>query len=117
MEALLPLLMLCSPIAMVGVEVAAFAAANRKGRLHTGAAWLVFLSAIYGVLAAALSLAWTIHWMGRYESETGYDAGNGPLGWIFIFGPLSVAFGQALGLIQWWHTKPTAQNSSNKNVA
>ena len=117
MEALLPLLMLCSPLAMIGVEAAVFDAVSRKGRPHAGAGWLVFLSGVYGVLAAALSLAWTIHWMGGYESETGYSAGNGPLGWIFMYGPLSMAVGQALGLFQWWNTKPTTQNPSNKNVA
>ena len=68
---------------------------------HASSSELILLSVIYGVIGAGASLIWTFHEMHVYETETGYSAGNGPLGWIFLYGPLSFAIGQALALLQW----------------
>ena len=55
----------------------------------------------YAALGAAATLAFTIAAMLWYEYSTGYSADNGPLGWIFIYGPLGVAAGQAYALYRW----------------
>lgn len=44
----------------------------------------------------------TIIAMVWYEASTGYNAGNGPLGWIFFYGPISAALGQLIAMVQWW---------------
>ena len=66
------------------------------------ATYLVELSLKYAVIGAGISLGLTIVWMIWYEKTTGYSAGNGPLGWIFFYGPLSAALGQLVALVRWW---------------
>jgi hypothetical protein len=63
----------------------------------------------YALVAAAFSLGLTIISMIWYEHSTGYSAGNGPLGWIFIYGPLSAAIGEIIALIHWWVRKPQTE--------
>jgi len=64
--------------------------------------YLVELSLKYAGIGAGASLVLTIVWMIWYEKTTGYSAGNGPLGWIFFYGPLSAALGQLVALVKWW---------------
>jgi len=73
----------------------------KRGRPHASWSGLSLLSVVYGVIGAVASLIWTFHEMHVYDRETGYSAGNGPLAWIFFYGPLSFAFGQTLALLQW----------------
>jgi hypothetical protein len=70
-------------------------------------AFLLRRSFLYAAFGAVASLAMTIAWIIWYESSAGYSAGNGPLGWIFFYGPLSVALGQATALTHWWFKKGT----------
>jgi hypothetical protein len=67
--------------------------------------FLISRSLLYGVAGAGISLAFTIAWMIWYEWSTGYSAGNGPLGWIFFYGPTSIALGQIAALLHWWFKK------------
>jgi|ERR1051325_491603 hypothetical protein len=94
------LLALSSPLLMLIVALVVVSLVNRA---HPKARWskLVLLSVIYGAVGAVASLIWTLHEMKVYERQTGYGAGNGPLAWIYLYGPLSFAFGQALALLHW----------------
>jgi hypothetical protein len=94
------LLALMTPLLML---VVAPVVGSSIKRAHPEASWskLILLSLAYGAVGAAASLIWTFYKMDVYEKETGYSAGNGPLGWIFLYGPLSFAIGQALALLHW----------------
>jgi hypothetical protein len=77
--------------------------------------WLVIRTVVYALLGAVASLVGVVVWMYWHERATGYSAGNAPVGWIFFYGPLSVASGQCAALIHWWVRKPTSvQNSTSK---
>ena len=69
---------------------------------------LIIRTVVFGVAGGVLSLLATIVWMIWYQHTTGYNAGNGPLGWIFIYGPVSVAVGELVALVTWWRQRPTA---------
>lgn len=66
----------------------------------------VGLSLKYALVGAGVSLVLTIVWMIWYEKTTGFSAGNGPLGWIFFYGPMSSALGQLVALARWWFMQP-----------
>jgi|SRR5262245_40461788 len=73
---------------------------------------LVEKTLMYAFIGAMVSLAFTIAGMVWYEKTTGFSAGNGPLGWIFIYGPPSAALGQLVALLHWWFMKPTSVSKS-----
>ena len=50
---------------------------------------------------AGLSLAGVIGRMIWYSYKTGIDSSQGPLAWIFFFGPISIAAGEIVGFIVW----------------
>jgi protein-S-isoprenylcysteine O-methyltransferase Ste14 len=81
---------------------------------------LVVVSLVAATVCAGLSLAYTIFEMVKYEMTTGYSAGNGPLAWIFITGPLSVAAGFLIALVLWLCRWPSgvwrSQVRSNASV-
>jgi hypothetical protein len=68
---------------------------------------LIRSSILYAAIGAAVTLAYTIIEMVWYEASTGYSAGNGPLVWIFIYGPVSAFLGQLAALARWWFKKET----------
>ena len=90
-----------SPIYALGVTIVCAAVVRVLSKQQHRISPLVIKSILYIGLCLVLSLAYTILGMWRYEATTGYSAGNGPLGWIFIYAPLSVACGLILGLIHW----------------
>jgi len=90
-----------SPVYALGVSIVCSVVVRVLGRKQYRIPPLVIRSVLYIGLGLVLSLAYTILGMWHYESTTGYSAGNGPLGWIFIYAPLSVACGFILGLIHW----------------
>jgi hypothetical protein len=95
-----------SPI-IVGLVAAAIAYAARVAKLQKpSGSSLDSISIVLGALGAGTTLLWTIAWMIWYENSTGYSAGNGPLGWIFILGPLGIASGEAVAVVLWWFGKP-----------
>lgn len=63
---------------------------------------LVIKSFKYSFIGVVISLLLTIAWMVWYEYSSGYSAGNGPIGWILFYGPVSVAIGQIMALSRWW---------------
>ena len=67
---------------------------------------LVRLSLLFAVVGAGASLLLNITWMIWYERTSGFSAGNAPLGWLFFYGPFSVALGQLFVLTVWWFKKP-----------
>ena len=67
---------------------------------------LAGLTVVFAGLGAAGSLAFTIASAIWYEKTTGFSAGNAPLGWIFIYGPSSMALGQLIALVVWWFKRP-----------
>lgn len=95
-----------SPLLMVIVAVVAVAMAKEHSVQKPRISVLVGLSIAFAIVGAVVSLIATIGWMAWYERSTGYSAGNGPLGWIFLYGPASAAIGQLVALIVWWFKKP-----------
>lgn len=93
-------------LAMLAVLIARMAKLQKPD-----AKYLVSLSFKCAVTGAGVSLLFTIAWMIWYQLSTEYCAGNGPLGWIFLYGPPSAAFGQLIALVLWWFKKPC--NSSD----
>jgi hypothetical protein len=94
-----------SPLAMVVVAALAVGAARFWSLPKLRIGTLIWMSVGLAVVGAASSLIFTIAWMTWYERTTGISAGNGPLGWIFFYGPASVASGQFLALMIWWFRK------------
>jgi hypothetical protein len=95
-----------SPIIAFFIAVGAVAFARMTNRSKPKVSTLVWISFLFAVAGAVASLILTFAWMGWYEKTTGYSAGNGPLGWIFFYGPSSAALGQLLALGVWWFRKP-----------
>jgi hypothetical protein len=91
-----------SPVLVAVVAVLFVAYAKASGLQKPSVGRLVNRSLLYAVLGAVASLVLLTLWIVWYEKTTGYSAGNAPLGWIFVYGPLSAAFGQIFALIQWW---------------
>ena len=94
-----------SPLLMVIVAVVVVAMAKEHSVQKPRISVLVGLSIAFAIVGAVVSLIATIRWMAWYERSTGYSAGNGPLGWIFFYGPASAAIGQLVALIVWWFKK------------
>ena len=102
--------MFFSPVIAILVAVAVVAFAKLTNRSKPEVSTLIRLSLLFGVVGAGASLMLTIAWMIWYEKTTGYSAGNAPVGWIFFYGPSSVALGQLLALTVWWFKKPSGHN-------
>lgn len=94
-----------SPVLMAIVAALLVTYAKVFSLRKTGLAFLVGRSLLYGAIGAGASLIFTVAWMIWYEKSTGYSAGNGPLGWMFFYGPTSIALGQLVALIHWWFKK------------
>ena len=69
------------------------------GQLFSKSATLAVTGAVVALLYTVVSAIW-------YERTTGFSAGNAPLGWMFVYGPLGVAFGQLAALVLWWFKRP-----------
>jgi hypothetical protein len=95
-----------SPLVMAVVAAAVVAAARLYPVSKPKISTLVWMTIAFAGAGAIASLIFTIGWMVWYEKTTGYSAGNGPLGWIFIYGPASAAVGQLVALVVWWFMKP-----------
>lgn len=105
------LLLFLSPLVMAVVAAVLYAYARIKHLPKLNVYYLAGRSLRYGLIGAGISLLLTIIAMVWYEHSTGYSAGNGPLGWLFIYGPVSAALGQLVALIQWWFKKiPTLED-------
>jgi hypothetical protein len=94
-----------SPLAMAVVAAAVVALAKASALSKPKISTLIWMTIAFAGAGAIASLLFTIGWMAWYEKTTGYSAGNGPLGWIFIYGPTSAAVGQFLALVLWWFMK------------
>lgn len=90
------------PVIVAVIEVGFVAVARYKEITKPPASLLASKSIKYGVVGAVISLVITIAWMVWYEHTSGYSAGNGPIGWIFFYGPISFAIGQVVALVKWW---------------
>lgn len=94
-----------APAIMIVVAIAVYLFA-KQGRFGKPSAVVLFrLTVMYALVGGGLSLVLTVAWMFWYEATSGYSAGNAPLAWIFVYGPLSVALGQVLALVVWWFRK------------
>jgi len=94
-----------SPVLMLVAAVAVVLIAELKGRPIERISRLIWTSAAFALAGAVATLVLTIASMIWYEKTTGYSAGNGPLGWIFFYGPVGAAFGQLVALLLWWFKK------------
>ena len=94
-----------SPLAMVVVATTVVAIAKLSALPKPKASTLIWMTIAFAGVGAIASLAFTIAWMYWHESTTGISAGNGPLGWIFFYGPVSAALGQLVALVVWWFRK------------
>ena len=99
-----------SPVLAIVLAVTVVAIAKLLRARTAAVRILVELSVWYAIVGAGLSLILLIIWMVWYERISGYSAGNAPLGWIFVGGPVSAAFGQIVALIVWWFKKPKASS-------
>jgi hypothetical protein len=100
-----------SPLIMLIVATVAVQAAKLSGA-HVGrVGHLATLSMVLGAAGSGLTLLYTIADMVWYEHSTGFSAGNGPLGWIFLLGPFGFAAGQLVALVWWFIKSPEAVSS------
>lgn len=95
---------LTSPIYALGISVVGATSARLVSKKQPSIGKLVLRSFAYIGIFLVLSLAYTIYAMWHYEKTTGYSAGNGPLGWIFIYAPLSIACGIIIALLHWLYS-------------
>ena len=102
------LLGLFSPLLIAALAIIFVVYAKLAALPKPSIASLIGNSFLYAVVGTIVSLILTIVWMVWYESSTGYSAGNGPLAWIFFYGPVSAALGQLAALVRWWFRKNTA---------
>lgn len=93
---------------VIAIVVVSFAKSNQLPKPNFKS--LLLLTLLFAVVGAMTTLLMTISWMTWYEHSTGFSAGNGPLGWIFLYGPLGVAVGQLCALTVWWFKKPVAEH-------
>jgi len=84
-------------IASTLVATTAIFTSNRKPSIKS----LIIKIIAYVGIGLILSLAYTIYAMVQYEATTGYSAGNGPLGWIFYYAPLSITCGIIVATLHW----------------
>jgi len=95
------ILIMSSPVIMVFVSFVVFIISKSKTSHNDAGLMLMNKSIKYALIGAGITLIYTIVSMVWYEKTTGYSAGNGPLGWLFFYGPLGIALGQILALIKW----------------
>ena len=97
------LALMASPILVLLVQFLAVKRAASEKRSKS-VKDLVFYSVTYAILASLAAIGLTIWYIVHYESTTGYNAGNAPLGLIFYL-PVATAFGQLVALVEWWFGK------------
>jgi hypothetical protein len=89
---------------MVVVAWAVVVIARKRGLPRAPAKRLKDWSLWYAAIGLMGSLALCIGAMAWLQASTGIDQGNGPLGWIFLYGPASAGLGQFIALVRWWCT-------------
>ena len=94
-----------SPVLAAVVALLLFLYAKVRSLPKPSAGFLLGRSVLYAIIGSVASLVLTVAWMVWYEWSSGFSAGNGPLGWIFGYGPLSATLGQFIALAQWWSRK------------
>jgi hypothetical protein len=104
-------LVLFSPILGLAFSFVATILAAEVGLRKPPISVLIARTVSYAAAGAVLSLGATIVWMVWYEWSTGFDAGNGPLFWIFFAGPISATLGELVALVRWWIQAPVATGS------
>ena len=102
--------MFFSPVIAVLFALAVVSLARVAEKPRAKISTLVRLSILFALVGAGASLLFTIAWMNWYEKASDSSAGNAPLGWLFFYGPFSVALGQLLALTVWWFKKPVEGN-------
>jgi hypothetical protein len=103
--AMLLMASLLSPVLAAVAVLLVFLYAKARSLPKPSAGFLLGRSFLYAIVGAVASLLLTVVWIVWYEWSSGFSAGNGPLAWIFGYGPLSVALGQFIALGQWWFRK------------
>jgi hypothetical protein len=94
-----------SPILAGLIAVAAYAVASRLRLERPSGGRFLFNLVIAAALGGGISLGFTMIESILFEADSGYSAGNAPLGWILFVGPPSVAISilacTASWLFQW----------------
>ena len=93
-----------SPIYALIASVVGATAASVYSKKQPSILSLIFTSLTYIALCLFISLAYTIYAMWQYEKTTGYSSGNGPLGWIIFYAPLSITCGIIFALLHWLYS-------------
>ena len=93
------------PVIMLIVAYIVFKVTKQEAIAVRTGKELTNISIKYAAIGAGLTLIYTVAEMIWYKNTTGYGAGNGPLAWIFLFGPIGAAIGQLLALIKWRYGK------------
>ena len=97
--------LMVSPAILFALAIAAVAYAKRTRKPKASVGLLVAYTIGYALLMSVLVVGFIIWSMTRYETETGYSAGNAPAGLVFLL-PMAVAFGQCVALLHWWFGRP-----------
>jgi len=69
---------------------------------------------LFAASAAGFSLLYTVIDMIQYERETGYSAGNAPVGWLFLCLPASIFLGIIAALVARCFEKKRSGSDQNR---
>jgi hypothetical protein len=97
-----------APLLAALALVVAYATARAAQLTKPSGAALIRAAATASGICIGLALSLTVIAMVIFEVTTNLGAGNGPLGFIFIYGPLAIAAGMLSALAGWWFGWPTA---------
>lgn len=100
----LQLALLSAILAQGATAAAAIASAARWRR--PALRFLAIRTVLYAFAGGAAALGGTIIWIIWCERTSGFSAGNAPLGWIFFYGPISVAVEEFIALVHWLAKDP-----------
>jgi uncharacterized RDD family membrane protein YckC len=97
---------LLSPFIVFAIVILLYFPIKKYFKPHAIVGDLLMKCFIAAALFAGLSLAGVIGRMVWYSHQTGQESNQGPLAWIFFFGPISIAVGEFVGFVVWLFTKP-----------
>lgn len=96
---------LLSPFVVFAIEILLYFPIKNYFKPHSYARDFLIKCFVFAAIFAGLSLAGVIGRMIWYSYQTGIDSNQGPLVWIFFYGPISIAIGEIVGFIVWLFSK------------
>jgi hypothetical protein len=92
---------LISPFAAAAIIIILFFPIKRYFKSYATLRDCLLKSLVTGTIFAGLSLVWVVAKMITYAYSTGKDPNQGPLVWMFLYGPISFGVGELAGFIVW----------------